>query len=762
MIEPLCQWIVAQRRWLLLLGLGLAVLSAYLGSGLHLDHKVVDLFPESDPVLAPYQELQAAFGRNDIVLAVFEEPELEQPPGQERIEQLTEKIRALDGVVGAVSLMDLPTAADFDNTGRGEKFREVFSGYTHNTAHNVAGVICLLGQEDANGSARKTTLQGLRALVAPLPSGTLVGETVILQEAFDLLEADGQRLNTWCTALLLAVVFACFRHWRWLLLTLIVVQMTLAFTRGLLVSLGLQLTMVSSMLAAIVTVVSVAVVIHVIVRYREGTALGLSSRAAMGRTLQILAWPVAFACLTDAVGFAALMVSQVGPIRDFGLMMAVGSLLVLVSAFLAVPGITLLGQAPDSHGGKPVSDRVQLWLGRLLGWATRCKRQLYAGGIAITAAAAIGCPLLEVETDFTKNFHRGNDLLKGYEFVEERFGGAGVWDILIPIAGEPDKKFLLKLLELERTLENEVDNVVSAISLADAIDAGTNGLEDIGLLAKTAVRSSVSLMRARMPVFVNAIYRPPNEQELGLVRIMLRSPERLPAEAKSTVISEVRQRTRESFPRAEVTGYYVLLTNLIDGLLRDQWITFSVAGLSIFVMMALAFGSPRLALVTMIPNALPVLWLFGSMGLLGVRMNMGAAMIAAVSLGLSVDGSIHYVINYLRERRAGASKSMALEKTHSTVGSAAVFATLALIIGFATLCISEFLPTVYFGVLVSLSMLGGLVGNLVVLPLLIQSVDRETQETEEQNKPIPEPHVNGQVATDNSGAEVGDRSPAGG
>ncbi|MCG8449435.1 MAG: hypothetical protein MI725_07640, partial [Pirellulales bacterium] len=151
---------------------------------------------------------------------------------------------------------------------------------------------------------------------------------------------------------------------------------------------------------------------------------------------------------------------------------------------------------------------------------------------------------------------------------------------------------------------------------------------------------------------------------------------------------------------------------------------FGVAAAAILLMMIVAFRNLGLAVVTLVPNALPVLLLFGAMGWLGVRVNMGAAMIAAVSLGLSVDGSIHYVMAYQRLRRTGATLHEALQSVQATVGRAAVFATLALVVGFATLCYSEFVPTIYFGALVSLSMIGGLVGNLLVLPLLIHFVDR--------------------------------------
>ena len=126
-----------------------------------------------------------------------------------------------------------------------------------------------------------------------------------------------------------------------------------------------------------------------------------------------------------------------------------------------------------------------------------------------------------------------------------------------------------------------------------------------------------------------------------------------------------------------------------------------------------------LAVVALVPNALPILIVTGLMGWLGLKINMGAAMIAAVSLGLSIDSSIHYLSTFRRARDEGRSLDDALAAAHQTVGRAMVFSTLALIVGFSVLCTSQFVPTIYFGVLVSLSMLGGLAGNLIVLPALL-------------------------------------------
>jgi len=176
-----------------------------------------------------------------------------------------------------------------------------------------------------------------------------------------------------------------------------------------------------------------------------------------------------------------------------------------------------------------------------------------------------------------------------------------------------------------------------------------------------------------------------------------------------------------------VAGFFALLTYLIDSILRDQWLTFAVATIGIGLMMAVALRSPTLALVAMAPNVLPIFIITGLMGWLGIKINMGAAMIAAVSIGLSIDSSIHYLDSFRRARREGSNLEQALDEVHQSVGRAVVFATLALIAGFLVLVTSEFVPTIYFGVLVSLTMLGGLAGNLVVLPALLTLVYGRTE-----------------------------------
>jgi len=283
------------------------------------------------------------------------------------------------------------------------------------------------------------------------------------------------------------------------------------------------------------------------------------------------------------------------------------------------------------------------------------------------------------------------------------------------------------LRELSVSDGQEEVRLTKVLSMADADEAGRSMTLIAALPASTRIRG----MKAAMPEFSKALLSQPKGDRQHWLRIMLRSREQASASNKTLLVERVdltlRQFTNrpewtmlfdQPPPAAELAGYHVMLGALVDRVLADQWACFLVASTGILCLMLLATRSPILAIYALVPNALPIILMLGTLGLLGVRMNMGAAMIAAVSLGLSVDSSIHYLLHYQRERKH-KKPARALGSAQENVGLAAVLATVALIAGFISLCTSEFVPTVVFGALASLTMLGGLFGNLVVLPLLI-------------------------------------------
>ena len=247
------------------------------------------------------------------------------------------------------------------------------------------------------------------------------------------------------------------------------------------------------------------------------------------------------------------------------------------------------------------------------------------------------------------------------------------------------------------------------------------------LLKEGAISLSLAGMNSLMPEFFGALYGTDPENGKKYLRIMLRLPEQLTSPQKQKVIHGLRSICEKHFPSAKITGYFVLLSNLIDSVLQDQWKTFVLAVIGIGTVMLIAFRDWKLALIALVPNSLPILVVTGSMGWLrlfffpDLKVNIGVAMIAAVSMGLSIDSSIHYIISFKRARKQ-KDFLPALEQVQQNVGRAMILSTLSLIVGFTVLATSQFVPTIYFGSMVSLAMLGGLLGNLVILPALLKLI----------------------------------------
>ncbi len=774
-MENFVRWLIGLRWWLL--GLAAILLALAIGPArrVSFDRSIERMFAPGDPLLAPYERLKTRFGGNEVVLAVYSDDALlaDNGAGIHRLAAVSGRLKQVGGVRDVLSLAQIDSLLaqlELTKSGGGlfnllgekrpawtgpailnpdsplaQQFRELFAGYTHSADGRTAAVVCMLEptRRDADGESdpRAVTLQALRAIVSEQPGGVLAGEPVMIAEGFELLEADGRRLGTWSLWLLGLTILICFRSIRWLVVPIVLVQWTLLATQALLATSGVQLSMVSSMLAAIVTVVGVATLMHLIVHFRELRVGGALPREALLQAGVLLTGPIIGAILTDVAGFGALWWASVEPIRDFGTMMVVGSLLVLPAIAFLVPGLALLG-ARDRGPSLPGWGEGQLGqlLMRSVEWIRHRPRVVAAVTIAISLLASIGAFRLEIETDFTRNFRRGSPVVTAYEFVETRLGGAGVWDVVIPAPQQLDDEYLTRVRRLQEQLRalttrdaatgEQIPVLTKVISLVDALDA----VEADPLIARFTPQPELraAALAGLMPAFVAALRSTDLDSHSEThLRIMLRSRERQPAAEKQRLIAEVtRLATAEFSPSsqsagAEVTGFFVLLTNLIQSILRDQWTTFAIASGAIAALVGIGFRSWKYALIALIPNAVPVYIVMGLLGWLGLAMNMGAVMIAAVSMGMSVDNSIHYFAAFRRARRAGQSIHAALLACQQSVGSAMIFSTLALIVGFGVLVTSEFVPTIYFGALMSLAMLGGMLGNLIVLPLLLSWIERD-------------------------------------
>jgi predicted RND superfamily exporter protein len=505
---------------------------------------------------------------------------------------------------------------------------------------------------------------------------------------------------------------------------------------------------------SLIAVIGIAAVVHVAVLFAEEHQLGDPTstdhgddRQALERTLDRIFRAFAWTCGITAVGFASLLFSEVRPVREYAVAMTGAAIFIGLAAACFIPaGALMLPRLSAPAPRKAAREELEsglVWIVRFVGEHSG-KTALAALGVL--AIAGWGYRNLELETDFTRNFREDAPVLEAYRFVEDRLGGVGVLEVVFD-APAADRALLAQLRECSRELR-ALPAVTKVSSLADAVDYAET------LLGSQRLRRSAATPAAAIPEsgegdagptwasrftkaavepgILAAIERLPPGQARSLVgnfwnpaakrmRIVMRVRERESVHGKAALVRQVEEiSARHLGPSAQPTGLFLMLVFLVDTLVRDQWTAVGVAGASVVVAAALAFRSLRLGIVAFIPKLALVIAVIGIMGWSGLKVNVATAMIGSVSMGLVVAFSVPYLMRFQQERAAGMPFYAALARTHGSAGAAMVFANIALMFGFLVLSASRFIPTVHFGLLVAVAILGGVAGNLILLPVFLR------------------------------------------
>ena len=497
------------------------------------------------------------------------------------------------------------------------------------------------------------------------------------------------------------------------MLPVLVVVASLVWSRAVFVLLGMQLSLVSSILNSMIMIIAVAVVIHVIVNFRRHIK-DCNPEVAFRETFVAQAPAVFWTCLTTAAGFASLLSSDVAPVRSFGLMMATGSLIILLAVLTLLPGGMLIGRWEIRPGMFFAERPLMRFLGGLAGWVENYRYRLAFGMLGLFALPATGFLQLTVQTDFTQNFRKSTVAARSLDFVESNLGGAGNWEVNFSAPEQLTPEFLSRVNSLTERLREQIRSDDSELTKVVSLTDGLGLVPEIPFVLNT-LEKRLAVLRTSPGNFVDNLYN----SESGQMRILLRARERQQTAARLKLIESVQKIAQEEFSDAETTGFYVLLTDLVRNLLQDQLVTFLWAAAGIAGMMTIAFRSLWIGLASLIPNVFPIVLVVGAMGWIGLPINMATAMLACVSMGLTVDGTIHYLTSFRRARRHGATFSQALQESHEEVGRAILFATLALVVGFLVLVFARFVPLIHFGLLISIALAGGVIADLLLLPLLL-------------------------------------------
>ena len=779
--------IVKYRAVLFVIALTLAVCLAPGADRLRLDRSLENMFSKSDPVRQDFERLQRTFGVSDLVVFAYRDAELWNPDGTglSRLQSIREQLEKLPGVDSAMDLSKLnqilkqwkSATSLFSRTTSRSSFplldpndplavamKKLFEGQTHSPTSDLVAIACILKKPSNNPYPVATTLAEMRRIsVGENQSPLLAGQRVMVEEGFEEIEKDGVRLGYFSIISLSALLLLGFRSTRWVLINIALIQWSLTVSRGLMVAFQWDITMVSSMMSSLVTVIAVATLMHWLIGYRAELRSGATPEDSLANSWLRLRRPITWACVTDAIAFAALGISKVGPVQDYGYMMALSSLVVLVGIIFLVPAMALtpvlsgrweraLGFSADlsladlnsqktfTNRSIQASERLSLWLVNILTRLIPRSKLLLGFSVVAFLMAVWGASLVRVETNFIENFRAGSPIVQAYEAIENDLGGAGVWDVIIPIEPTlgPDRADSIRKLERDLRelhvvpINQATEESIGLASVMSAIDADDVWAQN-RLLGGLSFDVRFNAVKALLGSFAESLIAIDLEEKppARMLRIMLRSKEQLEADDKLALINAVRAAVNDysssysgSVPGV-VTGYYVLLTSLVSSIVSDQWICLGFAALGVWLALVAALRNFFLPTLALLPNLLPSLLIMSWFGWTSTPINLGAAMIAAVSLGISVDSSLHYLNRFQRERLNQKSILESLKCAQSEIGLSVTLATLALVLGFGSLGVSDFLPTVVFGTTAAISMIGSMIGNLFLLPSLVYLFSRK-------------------------------------
>ncbi len=541
----------------------------------------------------------------------------------------------------------------------------------------------------------------------------LSGTTILNADIMDYLQHD-LRVFGLAALLLFTLAFALvYRTWRFVLLPIVTCLLPVVLILGAMSLLDMQLTLITANLPVLLFTLMLPYTVYFVERYRERRALfpaepGGVSTAEAARRIWV---PCLFSCLTTMAGFAALTTSGTRPVHDFGLMMAAGMGVGLGVVFLAIPCMSrplpALVVAPDAARTEPTK-LTKLFARMALGrpaWVV-------AGGVLLMAVSFWGATRLSAQSKVTEYFKHDSEVYKGLETIDRRLGGTTPLEIQLT-STKPNnfvKPEGLAQLEAVGHYFDHVPETGSVRSLATLVEE---------LKKKNPEIVPLLPLLARHPK-VRSFTRELANEDYSIARVLVRLRETAPTLDRDVILDGLREHLAEQSELegldVRVTGVFLLYANMLNTLVRTQRDTFLFVVLAIYVMLVVLFRAPLLALLVLLTQVLPATVMLGIMGWLAIPLDLVTVMIASIAMGVGIDAAIQYTFRYRTELAVDGDRRAALLRAHATIGRAIWIATSVIVVGFCVLMLSDFRPSIYFGLFTAVAMLMSQLAALTILP----------------------------------------------
>lgn len=700
-------------------------------------------FGAVDETLETYRTIEGEFGAHEIIAIAFEVREgdrsaLSKGP-LSLVQRLSTAIEAIAGVVGVQSLatalsatelgalLEASDAAPIDHRRLGRLLssdRRATALYVTIDRYHTESV-----QRDADATLARSlySVDAQRAILRGIEE-VLAAETAregyqfhiagfpINEREFERIGLADSVIQGSVFIVFAAILWFVFRRWSVVFIVLATVAIGVIGMVGAMLMLGDLFNNLTIIAPLIVTVVGIAGAIHLVSSYSHARENFQSKRELVTEVIRRNLPSMSVTALTTAAGFFSLMVSGLSPVRALGYSAGIGTIFVFALSMTLVPAA--LSCLPLEFRARP----VKFFRGGtgLSLWVVRHRLAILGVATVLCVLTSLGLNRVELQTDTRAFFPKNNRVIESIAWIDERLGGFGSFDILIDIPEcDQSERFLLRVAEFEERLLAESGRdatplriLTGATSPVPALLAGAESdlatRCDLRVLAHVKLASSEEHLAAADRI--RAIAAIEDGAATG------GAPGGSPPAALSLSLS------------GKFLIYAEMFRNLKLEFIKSMLLALGV----ITVVIGLTFRSPMIALISAVPNALPVLMPMAAYGLLGWRLDGPAIFVSSIALGICVDDTVHFLLRYREERASGRSSAQAVGATFEFVGRPIITTTLVIALGFSVMALAQFRPNVAIGQLAVIMVALALIADFVLTPALLLSISNTS-------RPIPGP-----------------------
>jgi predicted RND superfamily exporter protein len=571
----------------------------------------------------------------------------------------------------------------------------------------------------------------------------LGGIPMIADDMMTFIKSDIVVFGLGVLLFIIATLWFVFRKLIWIIVPISSCFFSVVIMMGLLGLLGWKVTVISSNFIALMLILTMAMNIHMSTRF-----LQLRKSNPSKSNLQILTlttgkmfWPILYTVLTTVIAFLSLIFSGIKPIIDFGWMMTFGLITSFIITFTLLP--TLLSFAPTKNMSvkEDEGSKITKFFGNL---SLNFQTPIFIVTIIVIGLSVFGISKLEVENSFINYFSKNTEIYKGMKLIDEELGGTTPLEVILKFpeakkekteedddfedwgdeSEQDDEKywFTKDKIDTIASVHNYLDSlpqIGKVLSFSSIIDVATqlNNDKPLGTL-------EMGVLYSKIPESIKTdIIDPYISIEDNEARISLRIIDSQENLRRNDLINKINFDLENELgiekEQYKLAGVLILFNNLLQSLFKSQILTLGLVMIGIFAMFMILFRNIKLSLIGVVPNFIAAFFILGIIGLLGIPLDMMTITIAAITIGIAVDNSIHYIYRFKEEFSKINNYKETLTTCHSTVGAAILNTSITIVFGFSILVLSKFIPTIYFGVFTGLAMLLAMISVLTLLPSLI-------------------------------------------